>query len=176
MLISFKQPTLFKCTSESSIPKTLLHKNLARTIKDLFKHHLTDHTMSEALKGNLDKLSCRIHANNFQIHWELWILVGSTPLYPCSLQKIEQFPLVVDCSPSIPETHSWTWLAFLFHLLPMLAKPLGIVESCHGQGKLSELVPVFCGCTYSLVTHSKIKPRVRDVSCLGRGKDHSVSC
>lgn len=54
---------------------------------------------------------------------------------------------ITSCPPSL-ETHSWIWLAFLFHLLPLLAKPLGIVESCHSQGELSALVPEFCGCIF----------------------------
>lgn len=53
--------------------------------------------------------------------------------------------------------HNQIWLDFLFHLLPMWAKPLVIMERCHVEicslaflsGEFSELVLVSCCCIYS---------------------------
>lgn len=86
------------------------------------------------------------------------------------------FGYQITSSPSSPETHSWIWLGFLFHLLPIPAKPLGIVESCHSQGELSALVSEFCGCIFLTIATQWNQTHRKRCQLLGRGRGHSGSC
>lgn len=68
--------------------------------------------------------------------------------------------------------HNQIWLGFLFHLLPMWAKPKGIMERCHAEMCSLACLPGVSSLNWCLclaaayipkttVTHSEISPRQR---------------